>query len=159
MSDSHVRRDVRLDKRECTKGSKYTEEILPMLKNGIPENLDKSHKDALKSKLKYGYEYSLRKRLNDIINDYSAILDEKETKQLKKHIPIILATSNYFVHQDTTTFDGKPEEKDILKYTLLLKRIIEYSLFRNMGLTSEKIKKLMDNYYSNYKFKNWYDSS
>ncbi len=28
MSDSHVRRDVRMDKRECIKGSKYTAEIL-----------------------------------------------------------------------------------------------------------------------------------
>jgi hypothetical protein len=27
LSDSHVRWDVRLDKRECIKGSKYTAEI------------------------------------------------------------------------------------------------------------------------------------
>ena len=138
---------------------KYADEILPLLKKSIPENLAEGHKEALKSKLNYGYEYSLIKRLNDILTDYSTILDKKDTKKIKKHIPIIVDIRNYYVHQDTTTFHGTPKAKDVLKYTLLLKRIIEYSFFRNMGLNSEKIKKLMENYYSNHKLKNWHEVS
>ena len=66
-------------------GGQYlsTEEYEPVaeaLIKAIPQKLCKSHRDALKGRIKYGYQYSLRKRLvlicQDILSNQKNVLEK-----------------------------------------------------------------------------------
>jgi hypothetical protein len=72
--------------RNVIKGSYETQESFmantyPKITTGIPGNLDKDYKDGLRGKMKYMYEYSLRKRISDILFKYLSNIYDTSNKQ------------------------------------------------------------------------------
>ena len=52
----------------------YNETVLPVLQQVIPENLDSSHRQSLRNRLKFGNEFSFRKRLTMLFEEHDAAL-------------------------------------------------------------------------------------
>ena len=57
----------------------YKEAVYPLLIKAIPSDLHKDHKESLKSRMQYGYDFSLRKRLNQIVTTVLATTEPLET--------------------------------------------------------------------------------
>lgn len=76
------------------------EPIRETLVNSILKNVDRDHRNALKAKIKYGNEFSQRKRIRLLLDDvwenclYEFITDKKE------FINNVVDTRNYLVHFD-----------------------------------------------------------
>lgn len=88
-----------------TKGGKYLNDgcwqpYRKILTDHIPVELDSGHRESLKSRIKYGNEYSLRKRLGELLST----IDEKSSQNLfpsKKYLTgTIVDTRNYLTHYD-----------------------------------------------------------
>jgi len=118
--------------------------VYQTLIEAIPKSpVDKDHYQSLKSRIYYGNEYSLRTRLKRIFKDYEDLLalliDNKSN-----FINDVVNLRNYWTHYDKSLEEKvvKGQEKYILVQKL--KFIIEVCFLAELGLSSEKIKDLID---------------
>jgi hypothetical protein len=98
-------------------------------------------KKRLKDYLKYGNEFSLRKRLKELIEKHQDVvvlfIDKKDQKSF---INKVVVTRNYLTHYD------KSKEKDIINnyelfiLTQKLKLLLEICLLHELGFSKEEIK-------------------
>jgi len=69
-----------------------------VMSNAIPSDLDDGHKESLKTKLKYGYEVSLRNRLSKMLSELPVELLPLVCLDPKQFANLIADTRNYFSH-------------------------------------------------------------
>ena len=74
--------------------------IKDALINAIPTTINKDHRAALKNKIKYGYEYSLRKRFTLLLKNVPHSIKALITKNDKNFVMKIINTRNYLTHRD-----------------------------------------------------------
>ena len=83
--------------------SEEFKQIEKQIKQAIPKAVTDSHRAALKSKVHYGYEYSLNKRLDDLTGLLSADL-RRHILGTEGSIPRSwVDTRNYYTHWDEST--------------------------------------------------------
>lgn len=142
-----------------TKGGKYlsNEDWKPYsekLANEISVELDSGHRESLKSRIKYGNEYSLRKRFGELLQT----LDEKTLSVLSPSedyfTGVIVDTRNYLTHYDDELKDTSLKGADlywanqrlrIFITILLLKEIdIEENVILNSMRENNKISQILN---------------
>jgi len=116
--------------------------IKRIITNAIPSDLETDFKDSLKSKIRYGYEYSLRKRLRDILEQHEDIFQELIGNK-KQFINDVVFTRNYLTHHDKS--DEKKAKKDTELYYLFqkVKLILVACFLTEIGMDKEMIKQLI----------------
>lgn len=132
------------------------ETIRNILNQAIPKDIDSSHRSSLKSRIQFGYEYSLRKRLGDIL---TTILDpykeitEKLIGDKNKFIGSLVDTRNYLTHY-TEELEKvaiiEPQEQ--YAFVQKMKILMQMCFFVELGFPIEVVNKLMEN---NDNFKFW----
>ena len=70
------------------------------IKTNIPTEFPSDLRDALKSRIKYGNEYSLRKRIKGLFESVDQQTRLLVTEDYKSFIGKIVDTRNYFTHYD-----------------------------------------------------------
>jgi hypothetical protein len=129
-SNSYMRKD------------EYLQTIYKGLTKHIPAELEDDFKEALKSKLKYGYEYSLRRRIkelfrlnNNFINDFIINSDILQKE--------IVETRNYLTHYDEKT-DLVKEGKDLYDLCEKIKVVFIILLLFDLKFSDVDIKILIE---------------
>lgn len=108
--------------------------------NKLP--IESSFKEALKSKLKYGNEYSLRKRLKDLLEKYKGVVDDFiENKDA--FINRVVDTRNYLTHYDENLREKAVDGEQLYCVTQQLKIVIVICLLSELGFNFEEIKNLL----------------
>lgn len=103
--------------------------------------MSEAHKNSWESRIKYGNEVSLRKRLKDLIaylNDYD-IIREIASEKPNKFIEDVIDNRNYYTHYD----ENSDFEKDIEKLITLnfkLKLLIELCILNELEFNDEFIE-------------------
>ena len=97
-----------------------------------------SFKDALKIRLKYGNEYSLRKRLKDLFVKYRDITQDF-IKDEDSFISRVIDTRNYLTHYDKK-LRNIADGEDLYRITQKLKIILQICLLYELGFDKEEIK-------------------
>lgn len=125
-------------------GGKYLpdekyDKVYEVLVNGIPEDVESELKDRLMEYLKYGNEFSLRKRLKEIFDKYKEILD-KFIENKKDFIEKVVNTRNYFTHYDKELKEHTAHGEDLCRLNQKLRMCLETCLLAEIGFTSEEIK-------------------
>ncbi len=108
--------------------------------NGL--DVDPSFKEALKSKLKYGNEYSLRKRLKDLFEQYNEVLNgfiEDKNDFINK----VVDTRNYLTHYDEDLKDKAVDGEQLYYVTQQLKVLIVICLLSELDFNFKEIKDLI----------------
>ena len=122
-----------------TKGGKYlsNEDWRPYrekLINEISVELDDGHRESLKSRIKYGNEYSLRKRLSELLQT----LDEETLSVLfpssKYFTGVIVDTRNYLTHYDDELKDSSLKGADLYWANQRLRVFITILLLKEIGI-------------------------
>lgn len=92
----------------------YAENVLPSLIQALPPDLKSSHRDSLKSRLSYGYEFSLRKRISDLIDllppQELNILGIGKPKEKREFVNKIVDLRNDLVHGNFLLNDNSFDE-------------------------------------------------
>lgn len=115
-------------------------EIHNVLVNVIPDVVKKDFKNSLESKLKYGNEFSLRKRLKEIFNEYQNEIPGLFIQNKGAFIKKVVDTRNYLTHYDKDLKECAASGIDIFHLTYELKMLLEICLLRELGFSSEEIK-------------------
>jgi len=110
--------------------------------------IDSSFKNALKNKLKYGNEYSLRKRLKEIFRQYKEITDNFITNK-DVFINKVVEIRNYLTHYDKNSREIAVDKKQLYHITQQLKIVIVICLLSELGFNFKEIKNLLAR---NYKY-------
>ncbi len=76
----------------------FYQPVRQKLSNAIPSELDDGHKESLRTKIKFGYELSLRNRLTKMLAELSPELLQLVCADPKKFANLIADTRNYFSH-------------------------------------------------------------
>ncbi|NPV39714.1 MAG: hypothetical protein HPY72_00010 [Anaerolineae bacterium] len=125
----------------------FRREVLPRLIEAIPCELDRSFKEKLSNSMEYMNEYSLRKRITELIRNLPKDLNlkiQKESGYREDIIRNIVLIRNHFAHFD-------PEEKryipkDAISLQLLneeMRLILEANILADLGIDVEYINKLI----------------
>ena len=117
-----------------------------LLKN-IPESVSKDFFESLKSKLEHLHEYSLQKRIKDILNSckpyHELILDDK-----KSFIEDVKNTRNYLTHYDEKLKSKAKTSADLYVLNIQLRLVLELCILIQLGtkLNIENILKSHSEY-------------
>jgi hypothetical protein len=120
----------------------------------IPRNFNDDYKRRLEDGLRHLYQYSLRKRLKDLLEkiskNYSSELlkDYKEAKRRQSFSDLVTNTRNYLTH-----FDKKPEDKiaegeELINVTEELKILLEVCLLKEIGFSANDVDTLIYKQYN-----------
>jgi len=109
----------------------------------IPKDLKSDFKKSLRHKFKYIHEFSLRKRLKEILketNDITTLLIKDNNKFIKDAVN----TRNYLTHYDESIEkEAKRDLKEIYKLNLKLKFILEVCFLKEIGMSMKTISSLV----------------
>ena len=109
------------------------------LMEAIPDWVDNAWKDKLKGFLKYGNEFSLPKRLNQIVEEYSEVVN-KFINNKKNFVGKIVNTRNYLVHRDEELRECAASGGELGQLTQRLKALLEVCLLKELGFSLKEIK-------------------
>ena len=115
-------------------------EIHDVLVDAIPDKVKGGFKESLENKLKYGDEFSLRKRLKEIFNEYQHEVPNVFINNKGAFIDKVADTRNYLTHYDKDLKERAASGIDIFHLTHELKMLLEICLLRELGFSSEEIK-------------------
>ena len=121
----------------------FMKEIYPALIDAIPDGTDKNYKESIKARLKYLNEFSLRKRLREIIEAHEEVLSILIPKP-KKIIGTIVETRNFFTHYDDDLKQNSLDGEKLYLASERLKFMIEVCFLYQLGFSHEKMKHLID---------------
>jgi hypothetical protein len=109
--------------------------------HAIPDWIAPDHRTALEARLKYGHEYSLRKRLTDIFSAHDPVLREVFLDP-PSFINKVVKTRNYFTHYDEEDEqDAATGGLELHRLASNLRTLIEVCLLSEIGFTSEELRK------------------
>ncbi len=138
------------------------ESVLKTLVNAIPDEVSADHRSSLANAVKYGYQYSLRKRLQlifqQVLKDYEDIVIKLfgEKKLQKIFIDKFVNARNDFTHypEDMEELDKSKlrEIRDLIEMADLLMKLC---FFAEMGFSPDLVRKIVAN---NTKFQQHMDS-
>lgn len=117
------------------------EPVYDALVNAIPDWVSSDLKYRLKEYLKYGREFSLRKRMKDIIYIYQANTD-RFIGNKNAFIEKVVDTRNYQTHHDEDLKERAAGGEELDRLTQKLKVLLEVCLLTELGFSSEEIKGL-----------------
>ena len=111
-------------------------------------NLENSFKNKMKDgTLKYANEYSLRRRLSELVEEQRPILEELPYNIVNRQGEAI-ATRNYLTHYDPGLRSRAVEGGEITKLTWGLQQILEVALLKRIGIHEDVIERRL-----NFKYK------
>ena len=123
--------------------------IISCIKNN--DELDKGMLDKLSSSIEYGYEYSLRKRLNLILKGFDedllrVILGNFETIPIKKlnqnFVNKVVDNRNYYTHYDEDITHLSIEKLVYLNNQL--KILIEFCFLKELGFSNSEMIEIIN---------------
>lgn len=116
----------------------FTEEIYVPLIASLSSKIKGSFRDSIKSKLKYLNEYSLNKRLKEILKKHDYVLSYFIKKKIE-FIADVVDTRNYYTHFSSELFKKKKSGNELYWLAKLLELIIEVCLLDELGFSQSEI--------------------
>ncbi len=112
------------------------------------QEISKSHKQSLKSRIKYGNEYALRKRLTKLLKKIIKfdIIKEISANEINSFVEEIVDTRNYYTHYSEELEKKAKKGRDLLILNKKLKILIEFCFLIELGLNDDEIKNITEKY-------------
>jgi len=122
------------------------EGVKRLLGSAIPSTLTQSHKMSLRSKIKYGNQFSLRKRLNELVNT----LDKELCLEILGDGGTVpqrwIDTRNYFTHWDDTLRDNIVFPEDMHEASHRLRQLLRVLYLKVAGVPSAALRSALGNH-------------
>ena len=126
------------------------EPIKKVILNAIPKNVTSDHRAALKSRIKYGNEYSLRKRFNLILNSIPDSFCQKIIINDMNFVNKIISTRNYLTHRDESDKKNVMNSREMLKASDSLKVLLMVLMLNELGIDLSTLENAIS---ANWRFK------
>lgn len=118
----------------------FTSTVYPQLVDSIPNTLSNEHKQRLKGALRYGYEYSLRTRLKEILDRHEAIVTTVLDKP-KSWVEPIVKLRNDLAHALEMPGGNKESLKRCFRLMQAVRFLFQIELLDLLGFRQDWISK------------------
>ncbi|HYX72378.1 MAG TPA: HEPN domain-containing protein [Nitrososphaera sp.] len=119
------------------------QKVFAALITAIPAGTESSLKASLKARLKYGNEYSLRKRIKLLLDELTEDCRMLITKEPNNFISSVVDTRNYLTHYDRSLKPDVLEDADLYNASLSLKVFLTIFLLKELEIKEQKIVELL----------------
>ena len=123
----------------------FAQAIAPVIA-AIPAEFESSHRTALRNRLGYGYEYSLRKRLTLLFDEHEIALEKVVPKAGRFKGPIA-DRRNQLTHFPPETPEAQSTPVDVeewLRHNFVLRLLLEFCFLKTMGFDDNEIARLVE---------------
>lgn len=118
------------------------ENVKTELINAIPDYIETDHKNSLKSRIRYGYEFSLRTRLKKIFEQDRELFG-LAYDDMNNFINDIVVTRNYLTHFDEDDEENALKGLHLHKATAKLKFFVELCFLFELNISRTEIIELV----------------
>lgn len=119
----------------------FSKHVLPALMSGIPDNLDPDFERAIRDKLRFANEYSLRRRLKELFREHGQTL-EAFIPNAPNVVDTIVRYRNWFTHHSDPNIGSEQDVDKLLLCVRILSVVIELSFISEMGFSDEEISRI-----------------
>jgi len=122
------------------------QDVRKRFESSIPSSVAKDHKNALRSRIKYGYEYSLRKRLTELAEVVTRGTMYKLTdgEDPKRFLRRVVDTRNFLTHYDESSRAASMSPREMVKanhsLTLFLMLLILHEIRVPVDLALDRLE-------------------
>lgn len=120
----------------------YYERIRETLVEAIPQDVDKEFRESLKQRLEYHNEFSLRRRLKEVLRKCGNVSDLL-IHDHKAFIDDVVNTRNFLTHYDKALETKARSSQGLFGLVQRMKFMLEICLLTELGIPMEKIKDLI----------------
>ena len=117
------------------------EKIYDTLVEAISKEVDKDLKESLKQKLKYHNEFSLRKRLKEILKKCGVVVN-LSNQYPTEFVEDVVNTRNFLTHYDKSIEFKVKSGADLYQLVQKLKFILEICFLIELEIPKERIRSL-----------------
>lgn len=122
------------------------EAVKKILGDAIPNMLGDDHKDALRSKIKYGNQIALRKRLNELATHLTQPIKAMIFGNSEKLIQRWIDTRNYYTHWDESLRQSALEGQRLYYANVRLRAFLRVLYLDLTGIPMEAIAKALTSF-------------
>lgn len=119
------------------------EPIYSIIVKAIPGSVDQNLKDALKSRLRYGYQYSLRRRLSELLDQFEDTTLATIRITSKEFAERITAARNFYTHWDRSSTSSLVSGFDLANLVNKLEALARLIFLKHIGVREEIVLKGM----------------
>lgn len=116
--------------------------IYKTLINAIPQEVNRGFKDSAKGKLKHLHEFSLRKRLKDILKRLKLVADLIVSDE-EEFIDDVVNTRNFLTHYDSDLEKKAKKGKELYILTQKIKSILEACFLMELEIPTKTVRTLV----------------
>lgn len=106
----------------------------------IPKHTPTELKESLRSKLKYGNEFSLRSRLRRLFRSLNEDQQQLVTPNFKEFIGRVVDTRNYYTHYDKSLGADAAQGLELIEMNKQLSALILLILYKELQINEDAIK-------------------
>ncbi len=117
------------------------EKIQKIIINSFPKDIDEDLKESLSNKIKFGNEFSLRKRIKELNIDYGENFSPF-IEDIKAFSDKVVKTRNYLIHNSKDLEKQSAKGKDLISLNYKLKRLLEICILRKICFSTEEVNTL-----------------
>jgi len=128
------------------------EESIDELCSHMPAVIQGAHRRSVKSRLRYGNEYSLRKRLSEMFGRLPDDARSWIANNVETFIDRTVDTRNYFTHYDRTSESNALKGKDAYIAAERLRILLVANLLMDLGIEAQHLMKVL---MRNQEFQHW----
>lgn len=124
----------------CYLSEKDYDFIRKRLIEAIPSEVSDFHRSSLKSKIRFGFEYSMRKRIDEITEKYAnhikSFIENGDDFREK-----VVETRNHMIHSSESN-EMVCEGEDLVLITKQMELLLEICLLKKIGFSDEKLNEM-----------------
>jgi hypothetical protein len=118
-------------------------EIADTLIASIPQGTNCDLRNSLKARIKFGNEYSLRKRIATILKELEPETVELLTQDITAFVSRVVDTRNFLVHLDDTSSGNAFKESELYPAMNRLRLLLMILLFRELQFTDSETREII----------------
>lgn len=122
----------------------YRNQVYEALSAAIPSDLPPGLREALKSRLKFGNEHSLSKRLTDLMDSLPSELRGLVSNDPAVFIRNVVDTRNYLTHFTQELQDRQFRDVELVNANRNLRLLLTILMFRELGFEDGVIRKIVE---------------
>jgi ApeA N-terminal domain 1 len=115
------------------------EPIRQALVKAIPTTVGEGHREALKKKIEYGYEFSLRKRIETMFSTLTAAASALVCKDVGVFTTMVVKTRNYLSHRTDELRESAVDGMDLYWTCEQLMILMRLLLLKHFGIEEDLI--------------------
>lgn len=124
------------------------DKIRDELVRAIPQSTPEGLKSSLKNRIKYGNEFSLRKRLDRLLRSLEVPTLDMICQNREQYVERVVATRNYLTHYTSELKAQAWHQNKIFNACQSLTVLLTVLLFKEVGLNEERIREALNGHFA-----------